>query len=712
MKKIKITTRKKEILNRLCSEDDYITIGKIAEDIGVSSRTILRELEEIGELLNHHGLQLDTKTGVGIRLTSSLEEKERLLTIIEAEGAERVFTPSERHTIIAGELLQNNEPIKLYSLTRILKVSEGTISNDLDKLEEWLNAYNLNLVRKPGLGVYIEGREKHKRRAIVNLIYENVEEKQLLNLVQENITKSPETAGGIEIKTRNRLLNLIDKESIRRLEELIYKAEEEMGYKLADSAYVGLIVHLALAIKRIKNNEKIMIDQGFLKELKNSTEFEIAKALAQNISNHFNIEILEDEVGYITMHLMGSKNRGNIFQEEGKEVGNFELVKLVREIIKTAEAESGIFIGNNQRLFLGLMNHLEPAIKRLKLGMDIRNPLLEEIKLQYPQLLEVTTKSVKGLEAYLGLKLPESEIAYIAMHLGAVIEKKEILPQRRYRIAVACPSGIGTSRLLATRIEKEYDTLQIVDVISTIHVEESWLKQEGIDFIISTIPIQIGDIPVITVNPLLSKEDRERINKLLEELRFKTAGEPAVRKPQLSLKEKLLQMNSYSQGIIQVLDNFFLETVDAGSTEELIDQVCNRLLTDASLKQQLKADLLRREEKGGTYISGKEICLLHCRSSSIETLYFGALRPEAPIYHINNNGLKEEIKLAIIMLAPEESPQTHIEVISEVSKIIIERPDFLRMLMENMKEEAYIAISNHLNEFYKYKSDDRRDLHE
>lgn len=712
MKKIKITTRKKEILNRLCSEDDYITIGKIAEDIGVSSRTILRELEEIGELLNHHGLQLDTKTGVGIRLTSSLEEKERLLTIIEAEGAERVFTPSERHTIIAGELLQNNEPIKLYSLTRILKVSEGTISNDLDKLEEWLNAYNLKLVRKPGLGVYIEGREKHKRRAIVNLIYENVEEKQLLNLVQENITKSPETAGGIEIKTRNRLLNLIDKESIRRLEELIYKAEEEMGYKLADSAYVGLIVHLALAIKRIKNNEKIMIDQGFLKELKNSTEFEIAKALAQNISNHFNIEILEDEVGYITMHLMGSKNRGNIFQEEGKEVGNFELVKLVREIIKTAEAESGTFIGNNQRLFLGLMNHLEPAIKRLKLGMDIRNPLLEEIKLQYPHLLEVTTKSVKGLETYLGLKLPESEIAYIAMHLGAVIEKKEILPQRRYRIAVACPSGIGTSRLLATRIEKEYDTLQIVDVISTIHVEESWLKQEGIDFIISTIPIQIGDIPVITVNPLLSKEDRGRINKLLEELRFKTAGEPAVRKPQLSLKEKLLQMNSYSQGIIQVLDNFFLETVDAGSTEELIDQVCNRLLTDASLKQQLKADLLRREEKGGTYISGKEICLLHCRSSSIETLYFGALRPEVPIYHINNNGLKEEIKLAIIMLAPEESPQTHIEVISEVSKIIIERPDFLRMLMENMKEEAYIAISNHLNEFYKYKSDDRRDLHE
>ncbi len=712
MKKIKITTRKKDILNRLCSEDDYITIGKIAEDIGVSSRTILRELEEIGELLRVNGLQLDTKTGVGIRLTSTLEEKEKLLSIIESEGTERVFTPNERHTIIAGELLQNNEPIKLYSLTRILKVSEGTISNDLDKLEEWLNAFNLNLVRKPGLGVYIDGREKHKRRAIVNLIYENVEEKQLLNLVQEKITKSPETAGGIEIKTRNRLLNLIDKESIRRLEELIYKAEEEMGYKLADSAYVGLIVHLALAIKRIKNNEKIMIDQGFLKELRNSTEFEIAKALANNISNHFNIEILEDEVGYITMHLMGSKNRGNVLREEGKEIGNFELVKLVREIIKTAEAEAGTFIGNNQRLFMGLINHLEPAIKRLKLGMDIRNPLLEEIKLQYPQLLEITTKSVKGLEEYLGLRLPESEIAYIAMHLGAVIEKKEFIPQRRYRIAVACPSGIGTSRLLATRIEKEYDTIQIVDVISTIHVEESWLKQEGIDFIISTIPIEIGEFPVITVNPLLSKEDRGRINKLLEELRFKGSEESTIRRPKLSLKEKLIQMNSYSQGIIQVLDNFFLYTVAADSIEALIGEVSSRLLAEEAQQLQLKEDLLRREEKGGTYLSGKEISLLHCRSSSVEELYFGALRLEEPIDYLNSGGAREKIKLALIMLAPENSPQTHIEVISEVSKMIIEEPGFLKALREASREEAHMAISNHLNDFYKYKSDDRRDLHE
>ena len=713
MNKIKITTRKKDILNRLCSEDDYITIGNIAEELGVSSRTILRELEEIGLLLKANGLQLDTKTGVGIRLNSTIEDKERLLVIIEEEGSERVFAPNERHTIIASELLQNNDPIKLYSLTKILKVSEGTISNDLDKLEEWLNANNLNLIRKPGLGVYIEGREKHKRRAIVNLIYENVEEKQLLNLVQENIIKTPEVSGSIEIRTRNRLLNLIDKESIRKLEELIYRAEEEMGYKLADSAYVGLIVHLALAIKRIKNNEKIMIDQGFLKDLRNSSEFEIAKALALNISTHFNIEIFEDEIGYITMHLMGSKNRGNVYKEEENNIGNFELVKLVREIIKVAEAETGSFIGNNQKLFMGLVNHLEPAIKRLKMKMDIRNPLLEEIKAQYPHLLEVSSKCVKGLEDYLGEKLPESEIAYIAMHLGAVIEKKEILPQLKYKVAVACPSGIGTSSLLATRIEKEYESIQVVDVISTIHVEVSWLKQEGIDFIISTIPIQIGDFPVITVNPLLSKEDKERINKFIKELSYNSRITASTGKPKQSLKEKLLQMNSYSEAIIQVLDNFFIDSVKIDSTEALIEIVCERLHpSNQQLQQQLRIDLLNREAKGGTHIADREICLLHCRTNSVEELYFGALSLEQPLYYTNIKGQKEGVSLAIIMLAPENCRQTDIEVISEVSKMIIDKPSFLKYLRDNHKEEAYSAISNYLNDFYKSKSSDRRDLHE
>ena len=40
---------------------------------------------------------------------------------------------------------------------------------------------------------------------------------------------------------------------------------------ITDNAYVGLIVHLALAIERIKQGEKIEMDANFLKQLKLGT---------------------------------------------------------------------------------------------------------------------------------------------------------------------------------------------------------------------------------------------------------------------------------------------------------------------------------------------------------------------------------------------------------------------------------------------------------
>ncbi|MCR1898295.1 BglG family transcription antiterminator [Irregularibacter muris] len=702
MKREKISIRKKDILAKLCNAHDYITIADIAQDIGVSSRTILRELKEIEDWLVKRGIRLIKKTGVGISLHCAKEKKEQLLEWINNTSAVKIFTPSERQTIITSELLQKNEPIKLYYLSLILDVTEGTISKDLNKVEEWLERYHLKLVRKPGLGVFIQGEERNKRRAIVNLIYKNVEEKQLLDFVRKNITNPSEGSKNIEIRTRNRLLNLIDKDIIIKLEELIYQAEEDMGYQLAESAYAGLIVHLALAIKRIENGEKIVMDQNFLQELRKNPEFLIAKKISNNISHLFHIKIHDDEVGYITMHLMGSKNKNIVYNNADKNIANYELVKLAREMIKVAESETGYFLRNNEKLLMGLVNHLGPTLKRLKMKMDIRNPLLEEIKTRYPHLISISQKAAKTLEDYLGETLPQSEIGYLAMHLGAAIENREVFPQSLFRVAVACPSGIGTSRLLAARIEKEYKMIEVVDVISTFHIEEKWLEKEEIDFIISTISIEKNDIPVIIVNPFLLKEDKEKIDQFISNFSEKIMASKEKRKTkEISFRDQLLQMQSYNQGIIQILDNFFLKTLNAYGMEDLIGIISREILEEKSAQEQLRQDLCNREEKGGTFISDKNFHLLHCRSASIEELYFGA------IHLTHHNEEKTGMHLVILMLAPKDSTPIQLEVMGEVSKLIINRPHFLSLLKNGLREEAYVEISNGLKAFYQERINKR-----
>jgi mannitol operon transcriptional antiterminator len=256
MQNYRINLRIKSILQSICNETDYVTISKIAKDLDISGRTVLREIPELEKFLKQNGVSLDKKTGVGIKVEGTFEQKQAIIKLLNEEKDETIYSPIERRNIIISELLQNQQPVKLYNFTRTLKVTEATISNDLDKADEWFKKNNLNLIRKQGLGVYVEGKENNIRKAMVSLIYENTNESQLLGLIRQNLTNSVVASQDIEVSSRNRLLNLINNETIKKIEVLVENMEKERNDKLTDSAFVGLIVHLALAIERIKKSDK------------------------------------------------------------------------------------------------------------------------------------------------------------------------------------------------------------------------------------------------------------------------------------------------------------------------------------------------------------------------------------------------------------------------------------------------------------------------
>ncbi|MBU2704179.1 mannitol operon transcriptional antiterminator [Sporomusaceae bacterium BoRhaA] len=704
MQDSKMNSRVKKILLRICSEDKYVTISAVAKELGVSAKTILRELYDVEQWLASKGCSLSKKTGAGIKVNGSSDRKTIILDILQGEKEENLYSPKERQIVIISELLQNQEAVKLYNFTSILKVTEGTISNDLDKVEQWFAKQTIKLIRKPGLGVYIEGQENDIRKAMARFIYENVEEDQLLGVIRNSLMNSTDQSNDIETKTRRRLLNLIDKEVIYKLESSIHAAEGKIGHTLADSAHVGLIVHLALAVQRIKKNEEITIDEEFLQELKKYPEYLVAADMAANIGKSFAIEVPKSEIGYITMHIRGSKNRNDYEKDNGKIIGNFELVKISKEMIKIAELETGCLLAQNKNLLIGLVNHLGPSISRLKMNMDIRNPFLEEIRSSYPELITLSRKCATVIEKQLEIKMPDSEIAYIAMHLGAAIETGVKLPKPVYRCAIACPTGIGTSRLLATKIGKEYDNIQVVEIISTIHIDETRLSKQKIDFIISTVTIEYCSIPVVIVNPLLFEEDKNRINHQMKLLVDKIHFYPSMNDDGIKFKERLISLQSYGKAILEILENFFLVKDDTARTiEEIIQGVSSLVGSSHEMTRKLAYALQEREEKGGTFITGHGFVLLHCRTNAVKKLYFGVVQIGNEIVAVNGKNRSEAIKMGIIMLAPGNTSENAMETISYISKILIERPEFIRVLQEGTEQKAAVEISNALEEFYHSK---------
>lgn len=57
-----------DIYRRL-SEDEYQTAEALAEELGVSSKTVRKQLKNLNELLSEYGVFVESKHGTGYRLS-------------------------------------------------------------------------------------------------------------------------------------------------------------------------------------------------------------------------------------------------------------------------------------------------------------------------------------------------------------------------------------------------------------------------------------------------------------------------------------------------------------------------------------------------------------------------------------------------------------------------------------------------------------------
>ena len=679
-------------------DNPFRSAGELAERLGVSTKTVSRELPAVAEALKPYGLDLSRKKGAGFSIDGGAEAMASLKEFL-GQVNDKTFTPEERRSIIVSQLLPNQEPVKLFTLASLLGVTDGTISKDLDRLESWFKGHGLKLVRKPGLGVYIEGKEASIRQAIVAYIYENVGEQELLSLVQANLAEDGQAVS----MASSHLLDLVDKEIIQRLERLIRQTEKSLDGRLSDQAFVGLLVHLALAVQRIRRHEPIKLTPEVLADLQSKPEFKLAADLGAKIANEFAITINEAETGYIAMHILGARSRYQP-QVMPASLDNFHLVRMAKSLMGAAEKISGQKLYRNSALLTGLVNHLGPSISRLKMGMPIRNPLLGEMNSNYPELMQLAAASVKDIEGELDIVFPEEEIAYIAMHLGAALNDNQTLKKLQRRVIVACPTGMGTSRLLASRLRQQYDNLIVHDMVSTMQLTPAYFCEHEADFIIATVPIPHVPLPVVVVSALLTLADQAKIDGLLDrQLPAERVEAPAAAaKPDFVSALKI--MGAYEQAILTLIEGFFFAEDAKSMTVQEISQLAGRLISaDKQVAENVAKELLAREDKGSTAVSGNHMILLHCRSSYVQEIHFGIVHVGDFFFYPAEP--TEKIRTAAVMVAPKECSQYELETIGYISAILLERWGFIEVLHEGDKRLIHDELIRIFRQFHakKYK---------
>jgi Transcriptional antiterminator len=676
-----LTARQKFILNSIIEKGPLTTKG-LSQQIDVSERTVLRETSAINEWLVKYNTRV-SESGGKLLIDGDKATLDRVRERLGGIPLSWLLTQDQRQALITAQLLLSAEPVKSAYFSYQFNVVEGTISLYLDKIEQWLKVRNLNLVRRRGYGIEIEGSDWNKRNAFVELLYNYKSMDELLTFLYDK---------NLDHSLKAFFKFTFGEDLISTIRELLKKIEDKKILKSDDVGYFAAFLHLLLAVKRTNSGFPIELPDHLVSDILSSGEFSFVKDI-DIIFKESGINLPESELAYLAIHLNGDKY---IYKDnrEFEELG-VNIEDMAKEVIYLVGKRLNIRITPDNQLMIGLTQHFNPALYRLSMGLQVRNPIINQIKDYYTDLFDAVDYSCKLVFSKYNLTIPSNEVGYVTMHIGAAIERQHAL-QGNLSTLIICPSGIGTARILSSKLKSNFPEIGNIDVCSLRDMNEKISK--GYDLILSTVsidPMEYKDI--ISVSPFLQKGDIENIGMAIKE---RTAPGGDLNK--YAMPSAMLSMDETKEDFDtanDILKNFQLKNIDAGSFEKAIIAIVNEIYsthTEESRKG-IESLIYKREEQGHVVIPGSHMALIHVRSDEIEYPFVGVYRLKKFIKLKSVGFSTENIDTFLVMLARKNEINYILELLGKISMSLVENKKFAETLRLGVIKDIRNALIQILN---------------
>ncbi|WP_145332638.1 BglG family transcription antiterminator [Paenibacillus xylanexedens] len=696
-----ITKRQREIVEFLLEHPHEVTAGEIAVEVKVSTRTVHRELLMIEQWLEPLGMRLEKKSGTGIRIDSGSDDLSALRQ--KLEGNEYVeFTPEERKLFMLCILLDEAEPVKLLALASDLKVTVSTVTTDLDDLESRIRQAGLKLVRRRGYGVKITGSEAIHRRAIAALALEVLDESDLFG-------RQPEQGGSI---VNQKLLSMIGHSDVLTIENALWQPDIEWLEKIPERQYMKLLIQLSAAVVRIRKGFNIERSSSGIRTIAGAgTVAEqheervpvfMASRLCSVLSSQLGVGFSDEEQAYF--HQLLKETEQQIHSSRLLPIDDLILMDRVHSLTDQMQERTGYDFHEDRLLREGLIAHMVPVMERLEGHQMIRNPLLQQIRKDYDTLFEQVKRSV--LQAWPGAEVPDEEIGFLVMHFGASIERLRALKQE-IRAIVVCNSGIGSSRMLSSRLSKEFPEIQIIDSVSWY--EAARMPTDEYDLVLSTVDLPMEEDQYYKVSPLLTAEESESLRHFIKT----TTLQRQHRKSRDMGNETTTHRVSDADGmeatlleIVRIIGKFQVHAMDNAHLDfaQSVLGMCKVAHRSGILKDPGEvAKLLEvRESMGSQKIPGTQLALFHTRSESIYKPSISLFQLEEPLLRTVED--PEGVSHVLLMLGPKELSKESLEVLSEISALLLQE-EMITLLGKGNRDEIIHYLSRELVGFYRSKNE-------
>ncbi|WP_175990579.1 BglG family transcription antiterminator [Bacillus sp. Marseille-Q1617] len=671
-----ITSREKSIIELIVKTSGKHTVHSLSAFMNVSGRTIQRNLKSIEAILKQYHLELKRTPSDGLFIDGKNEHIYRLIQGL-AEASPTDETPEERKLQLLITLLHDGPSFKKQVLANQLGISVTTLSAYLDELADWLNKFSITLTRKRGVGVEMIANEASKRHALASFFlvyfYEDIIES--LYLMQKGHAFNEPVLGYFQPDHLKAVYQTIDR----------HLSNEQLS--LVDNDYIGLVVHVCLSIQRTQND--CVITEMNQVESHYSSEYNLMMEIAGELEEVLSIRITESDINFLTLILKGSK----VQETDAAYYDSIFLGHLIKKVVKDVSTNLNVDLTDDFSLFQGLLAHMGPSIFRLKQQMELFNPLTEEIKEKYPVLFLAVKNSLEN--QFTDIHFPDAEVAYIVLHFGSAL----LMNEEKVKIdaVVVCPTGIGASKMLASRIQKELKMIHSVDILSIADFRTANLGDY--DLVVSTVRLPFTEVDYLLVNPLLSEKDigfiQDYLQKNIEKITRKKYMKPSPREEDntrpTEIRGLLKEIKDVHSSIQSILDHFRVYRMSSVESHHAVlhEMVGNAEKDDlVTNPRSVLNQLVEREKKGGLGIPNTNMGLFHCRDKNVMMLLFQIAHLDQPCIIKGMDGADLEMKSLLLMVAPENLSKREQEILSIISTSLIE--DHRSMMIYSSANENMI----------------------
>ena len=587
--------REKQILELLYTGHKEYTTSQIANLLQRSSRTIKADIKKIKDELTGTGCIIYTKTGKGLWLEYSNEGKVYLDNFLLKDENASSFLPETRKYYIALELLRSDKYISMESISEKLFVSKGTIMNDVNKLISFFENFDLKLDKSVKYGMILKGTEFKKRIAEAYVL-----RKIVVYQGNEILEKLQPFFYNVQLKT---------------IGMIIQNAEEQFDLVISDHSYINCILQFAVMVEHLHQGKSC---QGVntIDKIDN-LEWDITKYIVQGIQNYFQIHISSEDENYVYINVVGLKYQNKrIYQnrslESIRQISPQTFDGIV-EIMREVDAVYGEGLSEDEELMISIFIHLNALFARLMNSIYIENPLKKTIKSDLAYEYEIATYISQLLTREHYCLLKEDDICDLALYVGASLKRKKANSLQLYpTVVIVCGSGMSTSQFIEAKIHLAFPNVIIKDTVPLLKTHE--LNKDDQDFVISTVPLQLEDIEVVVVSPMLGKSDMNRLTEMFEQSREKQSYHYGI----------------YSQLVSHIKENICFFKCDCRSREEVITLLGTRLIMQKYVDEGFIESVLKRENLAPTSI-GDGFAIPHSFKGHIVKPGIGFMTLKKPI---------------------------------------------------------------------------------